>query len=162
MSNLGNFDRAARAAQRVVVAEAEEAIRSVALEAYSALQVDVKQAGATGSPVASGRYASSIRLAVNQIDTSAAPADKSYRYPSGKGARALPPRTINNSPIRGVSAALRTFKLGDTIFISNSVPYVRRIEVGKHSWQAPDGVFERTFRVIVARFSRLNLRVRRV
>lgn len=155
--NVANFDRQARAAHRKVVAEATESIRSVALSAYEDLQADVKAAGDHGSPVASGRYASSIRVGINAIDTSTAPADPQYVYE-----RPLNPRTINNNPVSRIAALLRTFKLGDTIYLSNSVPYARKIEVGRHSWQAPEGVFEPTFRRLIARFRSLNLRVKRV
>lgn len=157
--NLGNFDKQARAAHRQVVAQAEEAIRSVALDAYTTLQEDAKESD-VGSPIASGRYVSSMRVGINQIDPSSEPEDPNYRYPTE--GRDLPPRTINNRAVARVSALLRTFKLGDTIFLSNSVPYARRIERDGHSWQAPDGVFEPTFRKVIARFRNLNLRIRRV
>lgn len=156
-NNLGNFDRQAAEASRRVVQEAEEAFRGVALSAYHDLQTPALEApGPFGAPVASGRLASSMRLGINAIDHSTAPADPDYNY-----AIPLPPRTIPNNPISRVSAALRRFRLGDTIYLSNSVPSIRRIEIGRHSWQTPDGVFERTFRKVVAQFANLQLRINR-
>lgn len=160
--DLGNFDRQARSESQKVVAEATETIRSAALATYSALQAHALQTGGGGSPVASGRTAASLRLDINKIDYSAEPADPNYHYPAGKGPRPLPPRTIRNRAISRVSAKLRTFKLGDTIYISNSVPYIRRIEIGGHSWQTPDGVFGPTVRLVMARFRNVRIRVDRV
>lgn len=155
--NLGNFDRQARAESLRVVAEGTEAIRSFALEMYSEVQRDVDDGG--GSPVASGRLAASTRLEINAIDSSVEPEDPSYVYPPGKGPRPLPPRTIRNRAISRVAAKLRTFRLGDTIYVSNSVPYIRKIEVGGHSWQTPDGIYEQTVRRLVRRFRNATVRV---
>lgn len=160
-NNSQNFDRAARDANRKLVAYTEETIRSFCLQLFTDLRTDAKGAGGYGSPVASGRYASSMRMSINAIDSSAAPADPNYKYPPGRGARPLPPRTIANPGISRSSALLRTFKLGDNVHISNSVPYARKIETG-HSWQTPGGVFMPTVRRLSAKFRNINVRVRRV
>jgi hypothetical protein len=162
--NLSQFDRQAREAARRVVAEGTEAIRSMALQLYSDLQTEAKTQGGGrfGSPVASGRLAGSMRMGINAVDYSAEPADPDYKYPAGRGARQLPPRTIRNQPIARIAARLRVFRLGDRIYISNSVPYIRRIEIGRHSWQTPDGVFDPTVRDFLRRFRNPLLRVRRL
>ena len=162
--NVGQFDKGAREASRKVVKEATEAIRAVALESYKQIQQETK-GGNGGSPVASGRLAASTRLEINAIDQSYMGRDPDYRYPTpdehGYNAANLPPRTIANRAISGVAAKLRRFKLGDTIYISNSVPYIRRIEIGGHSWQTPDGVFEVTMRKIIAQFRNIRVRILR-
>jgi hypothetical protein len=151
--NVDQFNMATRVAERAVVSKGAEMIRAVALELYSSLQTDARTVGGGwGSPVASGRLASSMRLGINQVDTSYEPEDTNYEYPDGKGERELPPRTIPNVPISRIAAQLREFKLGDTIYISNSVPYIRKIEIGGHSWQTPDGVFNPTVREIMRKF----------
>lgn len=155
------FMAAARKAEREFIAHVTEGVRALALDAYSTLQRDVKRYG-VGAPVASGRYAASMRLSLNAIDHSHAPADPNYRYPPGRGARALPPRTIPNVAIAQVAARLRLYSLGQTIYISNSVPYVRRIEVGGHSWQAPGGAFGPSLAVVQARHANGFARVTRV
>lgn len=143
--NPDNFDRQARLEAQRVVHEAEEAIRSFALMAYSDLQAPaLENGGSFGSPIASGRLAASMRVGLNAIDHSIEPADPNYEYHG--------PRTIRNRAISRVAALLRRFRIGDTIYISNSVPYIRRIEIGRHSWQTPEGVFEPTFRRLLARF----------
>jgi len=161
--NVNDFDKQARRAQERVVLEAKEAITSVALDAYHSLQAPAHEAGEGGSPVASGRYTASMRVELNRIDPSAEPEDEGYDYPPAEvhkyNPRNLPRRTIANRPISRIAAKLRGFRLGDTIYISNSVPYVRRIEVGRHSWQTPDGVFEVTVRAVVARFRHARVRI---
>ena len=160
--DLGQFDRDARMSAEQVVSHATEEIRSAALDLYSNLTTDAKTMSEGGTPVASGRYSGSMRLSLNEIDTSVEPADPNYHYPSGHGPRQLPPRTIPNRPISSIAARLRTFRLGDTIWISNSLPYVRRIELGRHSWQTPEGAFDPTVRGWLVRFANLAARVVRV
>lgn len=162
MKLTGNFDEASRREQRRVVAESTEFFRGFTQELYAELVKDAKDGGPGGSPVASGRFAASMRVGVNEIDTSTAPADPEYKYPPGSGPRPLPPRTIRNVPASQVSAKLRRFKLGDRIYLSNSAPYSRRIETGRWSWQTPDGVFGPTVRAVSARFSNVRLKVRNV
>lgn len=152
-NNLSQFTSEIRSEQKRLIANATEAIRSMALSLYTNLQMPALEAGGGyGSPVASGRYASSMRLSINQIDATYAPADRNYKYPPGHGPRPLPKRTIANAPVSSVSARLRTFRLGDTIYVSNSVPYVRRIEIGSHSWQTPGGVFTPTTEIFFRQF----------
>jgi hypothetical protein len=159
--NLSQFDRQAQAEARRVVAQGTEAIRSAALQLYSDLSTDSRTVGGGyGSPVASGRLAGSMRLSVGSIDNTTAPADPDYRYPPGSGPRELPPRTVRNVPISRVAAALRGFQLGQTIFLSNSVPYIRKIEIGGHSWQTPEGVFEPTVRRWLRMFRHPLVRMR--
>jgi hypothetical protein len=162
VGNARNFDRQSRDAARQVVAQGEETIRAIALELLSDLRTDAKTVAGFGSPVASGRLAASMRLEINAIDRSNEPADSNYRYPSGNGPRDLPPRTIANPAVSRTAAKLRRFKLGDTVFVSNTVPYIRRIETGRHSWQTPDGVFGPTVRNIQRKFANIRVRVRRV
>lgn len=157
--NMSQFDKDARAAAERVTSRTSTAITSAAQLLMSELTKHALKDG-TGSPIASGRYVSSIRVAINDVDTSTEPADKDYRYPPGRGLRALPPRTIpNRQNAQKVAALLRRFKLGDSIYISNSVPYARRIEIGGHSWQAPGGVFTPTVRAVLARLRNVNIKV---
>lgn len=162
--NLGNFDKQARAAEREVVREATETIRAVSIEAFSDIRERAADVGgAHGSPVASGRYAASVNISINTIDDSTAPEDRKYEYPPATvhkyNADNLPARTRRNSAASRASNLLRGFKLGDRIFISNSVPYAERIEREGWSWQTPSGVFETTVRQVVKKFSGVRLRV---
>lgn len=146
------FTAETQAESRKIVAQAADTIRGIGQQAFHDLSTDAKTLGGYGAPVASGRLAGSMRIALNQIDGSAEPADRSYRYPPGKGPRPLPPRTIPNVKASTVAAILRRFKLGDVIYISNSVPYIRRVELHGHSWQTPGGVFGPTIRKLLRQF----------
>lgn len=164
--NLGNFDKQARRAELKVVSEAKNAFIAVSQELYAELverAQDKTEPG--GSPVASGRYAASMRVGLNRIDSDTAPEDTNYKYPDASvhkyDADNLPRRTRTNVPASRIANLLRTLKLGDTIYFSNSVPYARRIEVDGHSWQTPQGVFEPTVRAVAARFRHIKLRVLR-
>lgn len=111
---------------------ADTVVRGVALKMLT--EVDLR------SPVDEGRFRGNNNLAVNRIDETEYPDDK-----SGAGAIA-----------RGASA-LAAFKMGDTINITNSLPYARVIEYGEYgkppgsangdkttngfSSQAPAGVY---------------------
>jgi hypothetical protein len=53
-----------------------------------------------------------------------------------------------NATISKGSAALATFKLGDTIFLYNNVEYILALEFGS-SKQAPQGMFRISFEEIV-------------
>lgn len=157
--NMGQFDKDAKAAAERVVAEAKGVMTGAAQLLMSELTKPALQNG-TGSPIASGRYVSSMRMALNEVDTSTEPPAKGYRYPPGRGPRALPPRAINltQNPQKA-AILLARFKLGDRIIISDSVPYVRKIEVGGHSWQAPGGVFTPTVRAVIARLRNVKVGV---
>lgn len=157
LKNLGNFNKGTRDAERQLVLRATETIRAVSLDAFNSLRAHaLTEGGGTGSPVASGRLAASMRLEINGIDTSVAPADPNYRYE-----RPSPwtRRSIRNPAVSRIVAKLRTLKLGDKVFISNSVPYIRKIEIGSHSWQTPQGVFVPTMRRVVARFRNVRVTV---
>lgn len=157
--DMSQFDKTARAAEQRVVAQARVTIVGAAQYLFRALQNDVKTAG-IGSPIASGRYVASLRMSLNATDTSSEPADHNYHYPGGKGPRPLPTRTISNKQTAArISALLQGFKLGDSIIVSQSVPYSRKIEVGGHSWQAPGGVFAPTARATVTKFNGVNIKV---
>lgn len=159
-----NFGADMKREQQRVIAECTESIRSMAQEAFAEIvQRSADVGGTHGSPVASGRFAGSWRVELNGIDSSAEPKALGYKYPPPSihkyNANNLPKRIVRNVPASRVAAKLRMYKLGDKIFISNSVPYARRIEGGKHSWQTPEGVLEKTLRQVVKRFRYVKFRV---
>lgn len=96
---------------------ADEALRSVALELFGRI---VEQ-----SPVDKGRYRASHRVSVNTVDASV--------EPEGQDTYGLPS-----------SAEISNAKFGDTVILSNNLPYAQRIEDG-WSGQAPAGVYGPAF-----------------
>lgn len=159
-----NFNKAMADAGLRVITEAQESIRSMAQEFYAdVVERSADRSEPGGSPVASGRFAASWRVGLNSLDTSVAAKDPNYRYPSPDvhkyNPNNLPTRTRRNVAASAIAAKLRTFKLGDTIYISNALPYARRIEAAAWSWQTPQGVLEVTARQIVRKFRYARLRV---
>lgn len=83
-----------------------------------------------GSPVLTGRYRASWRIGCGQPDPSSVPEL---------------PKEAKDSPIQPdeaiqlAEAALNQYKLGDNIYVTNSVPYADVLEQGSSS-KAPVGV----------------------
>lgn len=73
------------------------------------------------TPVDSGSLRASWRVAIGNMDTS------------------VTVQQTNNPPLGPPSFSLGEFKVGDLIFISNSLPYVWIVEYGS-SQQAPQGM----------------------
>lgn len=95
------------------------------------------------SPVDTGRFRGSWRIAVDQTDLSVAPADPKVPAPDG-GALA-------NAKLGGV-------KWGQSVMISNNLPYGPALENG-HSGQAPQGVLKITFAEVIGGFARVVQKV---
>lgn len=75
------------------------------------------------SPVYSGAFRASWRISFNAVRSDTTPG------------------YLPVAPIRGASFRWpKGFKLGDTIYVSNALPYAELIEYGSWSSQAPNGV----------------------
>ena len=79
------------------------------------------------SPVDTGRFKNNWNLSIGSINTSTTESTDL----SGAGA------------MRRASASLASFQVGDSIYISNSLPYAQRLEDG-YSTQAPSGMVKLT------------------
>lgn len=108
---------------------ANKVVRGVALQMMN--EVDLR------SPVDEGRFRGNNNLALNRVDSKT-------DYPDEK--------SQGGAPVSRALARLKDFKMGDTIIISNSLPYARVIEYGEYpgdgekttggySNQAPAGVY---------------------
>lgn len=109
------------------------------------LGVDTYRDVLVRSPVLTGRYRGSHRISVNRVDTS---------FLSGVGPRDV---AAHGQPPTGFEIAtalqrLADFRFGDTIHISNNLPYALPLERG-HSRQAPAGVYALAFLIMVANFA---------
>lgn len=106
----------------------------------------------SGSPLASGQYSASMRIGLGSADTSSAPKDRGYHYPSPDihkySVYNLPRPTIARTPRGVVDGWLRGFRLGQSIHISNATAYAIVLENGRRgkrgSWQKPKGIFQTT------------------
>lgn len=125
-----------------VVARSQELCKAVALELYKRITANSLVVGlAFGSPVLTGRYYTSHNISLNTIN-------KSTREINEEGA---------DSPYKGLtlsnaSLALSSFRIGDTVFIANSLPYAQRIEDGWSKLKAPEGVYAVAAEQVIAKF----------
>lgn len=129
--------------------EITEIFRGAAHSMYDHLADRDDSSTDSGSPLASGHYSASMRIGLDAPDGSVAVRDRTYNYPSPQQhkyvASNLPRPTIPATPRGVVRNWLKPFKLGQTVYISNSTAYAIVIEDGrrgkKGSWQKPRGVF---------------------
>lgn len=130
--DLDDFIRKIDQAQVLVIQKTAAALKGVAIRFFSLVSADSRAVGLKyGSPVLSGRYYTSHRIAINSLDASTAPVN-----PEGE-----------DDPYRGLapseaSRILQNVKLGDSVTISNSLPYAKRIEEGWSKYKAPEGVYQ--------------------
>jgi hypothetical protein len=123
---------------------ASQVARAVALE----LETRVVQK----SPVDTGRLRGNWNVGLN--------APNINEYPSDKGGSEADARALGS---------LSNFKLGDTIFITNNLPYVPKLEfglygngsktTGGYSKQAPHGFIRITFQEVKSAFESIGKKV---
>ena len=151
-TNQAEFDRQMQISADLMVRRGTEFFHAVATKAYQFLTTDSRAVGLSyGSPVASGRFASSWRVSVNGIDGGVTPADPTFKWSLDAK------RTIPNPAISLASNTIRRARLGDVINITNSLPYSRVLEFGGSATKAPKGVLQITIDVVVTNFRSLNV-----
>jgi hypothetical protein len=107
---------------------ADEVLRSIALQGLRGV--------VQRTPVDTGRCRASWRVAINQADASVEPEIK-----KGKDQ----PAPVDASAVIGEgSGIIAAAKFGDSIYITNNLPYAPALEQG-HSQQAPAGMLAVTF-----------------
>lgn len=125
-----------------VVDKIVAAHKAIALTAFQYVTADSLQVGLQyGSPVLTGRYYTSHTIGINTIHKEVAPVN-----PEGED------KPYKGLPLSLAAAALQGLKLGDTVYIANSLPYAKRIENGWSRFKAPEGVYGVTSEVITAKF----------
>jgi hypothetical protein len=91
------------------------------------------------SPVDTGRFRGNNNISLNTIDSSTTNSAPT----KSQGTK------VGQVPTSGedtyASGVLGKLKFGDTIIISNNLPYARKLESGKGSRQAPNGVYGPAF-----------------
>jgi hypothetical protein len=125
-------------------ANASQVARAIALELES--RVVLK------SPVDTGRLRGNWNVGINSVNTTEYPEDRSGGQAD---TRAL--------------GALSKFKVGDTIWITNNLPYVAKLEyglygngaktVGGYSKQAPQGFIRITYLEVMGAFENIGNKV---
>lgn len=147
MSDFNNFSKDLdKAFQKKVVNNATQFIQRLVLDLYTTITANSAKVGfSSGSPVLTGQYYTNHNIAINKI---------SEEKTGKKGSE--------ESPLPGLSLSraqltLRNFKLGDTVFISNALPYARRIEDGWSTMKAPQGVYRVAAELIKVKYKNVTL-----
>src|SRR5688500_8374529 len=114
-----------------VIGQTTEIYKAVVLELYKRITANSLQVGiAYGSPVLTGRYYASHTIARGRID---------------RTVRQLNPDGEDNPypglPLTNAAAVLTGFKLGETTFIANNLPYAQPLEEGHSKFKAPEGIY---------------------
>lgn len=127
-----------------MIAYAEVAIKNAALDLV--LKLETRANGRLGSPVLTGRFEASHQIGINEvIETTAAPV-----VPYPKRGEHVEQTIFPPDPHVHIEQ-MKQFKLGDVIFVSNTVEYAEQLEDGG-SRQAPGGVYGPTFAIWRAEF----------
>ena len=92
------------------------------------------------SPVDTGRFRGSWRVGINATDLSSL-------GPQKRGGNAL-------RASEGEQKKISTAVLGDTVFISNNVPYAKKLEEGS-SRQAPQGILGTTVQELALKLNQI-------
>lgn len=140
--------------QTKVVAAAIEFHRTISLVAFRDISATAMEAGGGfGSPFWSGRFRASNNISINNPDFSILPPNPSagnYPMPVSSPYKS---KTLSDAQI-----VLKGLKIYDKVYISNGLPYAKRIEAGGWSAQVPNGVYNVVAERIRNRFSSVSLR----
>lgn len=112
----------------IVGLRGDTVIRKLAFDAFDGLL--------RRSPVDTGRFRASWRLGINRVNESVSPERTRASKRGGKSA--------GSSAEIGEQVKAFNAKFGDTVHITNNLPYAQALE-DRHSNQAPAGVLEITF-----------------
>lgn len=122
--------------ERKVQEPAKEVIRIAVKEVYAKLATEAGYGAGYGSPVWFANFVNNHKISVNGLD-------RSYTM-TENAKRPLPARELRGED----EAELRNIRLGDTVNISNSVPYAVNLEYFGSSKKTPRGVYRITTAVV--------------
>lgn len=158
MSSADDFGAAIdRAVAQRVIPRLVELHKAVVVKAYQMISRDSRDVSFEyGSPVWTGRYRGSHRVRIGTPDSSKLPPHPEtgkLKHPTEPD-RPFPPQGAAYAS-QAVSA-LQPFSI---VWISNSLPYARRIEAGGFSMKAPDGVYKVTAEAVKMQYANSDLGV---
>jgi len=135
--------RSTEETKKEILLKANEFIKSMAIDSWRFVTANSLNTGISfGSPVLSGQYYTNHRISVGTVNQ-----DVNYL------ANPDPDQPVSGLPLTIARGALASFKLGDRIFIANSLPYAQRIEDGWSRLKAPEGVYSVAADRISAKYS---------
>lgn len=113
------FSKLIRAFAEKTKVKAELVVKQIGFDLYGRI--------IAATPVDTGRARSAWNIALNRADLSI------------PGIPASPPAGMNSDQSAQLTGVFTVFKFGDTIYITNNLPYAEPLENG-HSHQAPAGM----------------------
>lgn len=123
---------------------ADEVLRKLAFDAFGGLL--------RRSPVDTGRFRASWRVAINRIDQTVQPPPATAADEKPGSAYRGSMQAAHATNQAAASGAISKAKFGDSVNISNNLEYAEPLENG-HSKQAPQGMLKITFEEIKAAFA---------
>lgn len=118
--------------KKAVALKLTEFVKAMTLDTWRFITANSLVVGIEyGSPVLSGQYYTNHRIAVNTTDIT-------VNYLPDPN----PESPVSGLPLSGAQLVLVNYKLGDSIVISNSLPYAQRLENGWSQLKAPAGVYK--------------------
>ena len=148
MTNLRRFgEDLDKAFKKKILAPTIELQKAIAQDLFEKLSTDTRDVNFRfGSPILTGQLRNNMKISIGVVDKSFTPLpNPDEDNPAG------PNKTADE-----VSRFLQRLKLFESIFISNSVPYIRRIEFEGFSPKAPEGVFRVSRDATIDKFKRIN------
>lgn len=123
-------------------------VRKLTLDAYTGLLLR--------SPVDTGRFRNSWRIAIGQPNLSVelAQASNAATKKAAKAATQTKGSPASAAELSKASTVARTAKAGTVIYITNNLPYAKVLEDGSSGQNSnkPDGILGDTFKELAAKF----------
>lgn len=137
MANEAKFVNTIEKFTQIVDVRANFVIRKLAFDGFDGLL--------RRTPVDTGRARASWRLGINRVNTSVSPERTRASKRGGK--------SVGTSAEIGEQVKAFNAKFGDTVHITNNLPYIEDLEKGS-SAQAPAGMLEITFFELTLKLNR--------
>lgn len=150
---MGEFADKVKAVTRDFPGKVDDVVRLAALKVLTGVILR--------SPVDTGRFRSSWRVSVEVIDLSVEPPRKRARKPA-EGGDASPPALspADSAKLAAAGGTLAKFdsRVSSVVYVSNNLPYARRLEDG-WSKQNRSGILGPTFVEVLAELDRTLARL---
>ena len=157
MGTAAEFERELMRKKEETVQKFVQLHRSIALDAFRMIAADTLQTGFQyGSPIWSGRYRSNHNISVGNPDFTIKPPNPETVGPGATRWPDQPETVLNAQPVAQAAVVLNALKPFDVAYITNPLPYARRIETG-WSQLAPEGVYEVTAQAVQAKYQNVTL-----
>lgn len=144
--DVGAIDKRINEIKLHVESKLTHYFQAIALQTFNYVSANATNVSGYGSPVLTGRFYSSHTISVNFIDHATQPVN-----PQGAS------KPYSGIPQSIASGKVQTAKLGDKIYIANSLDYAHKLEYQAHSPKAPDGIYRVAAQLVSMKFKDVGL-----